>query len=107
MKTATTQFGIILIMFLIMSCNNNKWEYKVVGYIDSESARIGSKSVKPISISPSESDLNSYGEEGWELVSSYLEMETAFPNFGNEDYVTGIRPNIRPQRVVLIFKRRI
>jgi hypothetical protein len=33
-------------------------------------------------------------------------METAHPNFGNSEYVTGLQPNIRPQRVVLVLRRR-
>ena len=49
--------------------------------------------------------LDSMGSQGWELVSSFLEHETAHPNFGNEDYVSGLQPNTRPQKLVLIFKR--
>jgi hypothetical protein len=49
--------------------------------------------------------LDSMGSQGWELVSSFLEHETAHPNFGDEDYVSGIQPNMRPQKLVLIFKR--
>ncbi len=51
--------------------------------------------------------LNKLGSEGWELSSSYLEMETAWVNFGKNEYVTGLQPNIRPQRVVLVFKRKL
>jgi hypothetical protein len=39
------------------------------------------------------------------LATSYLEMETSHPNFGNDTYVTGLQANIRPQRAILIFKR--
>jgi len=42
-----------------------------------------------------------------ELVDSYLEMETVHPNFGDSRYVTGLQPNVRPQRLVLIFERPI
>jgi hypothetical protein len=52
-----------------------------------------------------ESELDSFGREGWELVSTYLEMETAFFNFGKSDLHTGIKENMRPQAVVAIFKR--
>ena len=83
-----------------------KWGYKVV-YLSSDWNRIGSDAFKPAMVTPSESDLNQLGSDGWELVASYLEMETAFPNFGNESYVTGLQPNVRPQRLVLIFKRPI
>ena len=51
------------------------------------------------------SDLDSLGSEGWELVSTYLEMETAFFNFGKSDLHTGIKENVRPQAVVALFKR--
>ena len=49
--------------------------------------------------------LNKMGKEGWELVSTYTETATAFPNFGNSDYVTGIRDNTRTSVVNFIFKR--
>lgn len=42
---------------------------------------------------------------GWEMVGSHLEMETAFPNFGKDDFVNGLQPNIRPQSLTLLFKR--
>ena len=51
------------------------------------------------------SELDSLGRDGWELVSTYLEMETAFYNFGKSDLHTGIKENVRPQAVVAIFKR--
>lgn len=33
------------------------------------------------------------------------ELETVYPNWGNEKYVTGIQPNVRTMSVVLILKR--
>lgn len=45
------------------------------------------------------------GRQGWDLVSCFLEMETARPNYGNQDYHAGIKPNVRPSRAVLLFKR--
>jgi hypothetical protein len=45
------------------------------------------------------------GEDGWELVSTYTEIATAFPNFGNSEYVTGIRENVRTSVVNFVFKR--
>jgi len=59
------------------------------------------------SISISVSDLAPLGLEGWELVSTSLEMETAYPNFGNASYVTGLQQNVRPQKLICIFKRQI
>lgn len=92
----------------IISCtpDNYKWEYKTI-YFNSEGwNRDGSQAAKFASITPSEDDLNKLGEEGWELTTSYLEMETAWFNFGNDGFVAGLQPNVRPQRVVFVFKRR-
>jgi hypothetical protein len=41
------------------------------------------------------------------IVGSYLEIETAYPNFGDSKYVTGLQPNVRPQRLVLVLRHRI
>ena len=58
------------------------------------------------SVLPSDSSLNKFGIDGWEIATSYLEMETVFPNLlASGDGVNGLQPNIRPQRLVLIFKR--
>ena len=46
-----------------------------------------------------------FGAMGLVPTELYLEIETAFPNFGSADYVTGLRDNVRPQRLVLILKR--
>jgi hypothetical protein len=51
------------------------------------------------------SSLDRLGSEGWELVGVFLEHETAHPNFGSEGLVTGLQPNVRPQKLVCIFKR--
>lgn len=106
---------IVLTLFIILtsivSSNTltvTEWEYKVVTYrpIDNIS-RDGEPAFKYTTIHPNESELYGFGVAGWELVTSYLEMETAYPNFGAQDYVTGIQPNVRPQKLVLIFKRPI
>lgn len=56
-------------------------------------------------ITVNDAQLNALGLQGWELTGSYLEMETAFPNFGNSDYVSGLKDNVRPRRLVLMLKR--
>lgn len=85
-----------------------QWEYKVVTiFPDQINDRTGDGAGNFSSIQPSEADLNQLGSEGWELVTSYLEMETAYPNFGSEEYVTGIQPNVRPQCVVFVYKRQL
>jgi hypothetical protein len=60
---------------------------------------------KATRVNPTEIELNKLGSEGWVLVISYLELETAYPNFGDYKCVTGLQPNIRPQRAILVFKR--
>jgi len=45
------------------------------------------------------------GQEGWELVGTFLEVETTHPNYGNSQYVTGLQANVRPQKAVLLFKK--
>lgn len=54
-----------------------------------------------------ESKILEMGLLGWDLCTSYLEVETVHPNFGNVAYVTGLQPNTRPSKLILIFKRKI
>jgi hypothetical protein len=91
----------------MIGCNNNiKWEYKVYSISPEKSYdRTGFDALKPTKITISQDELNNLGSEGWELVTSFLELETAYPNFGNPEYVTGLQPNVRNQRLILIFKR--
>jgi hypothetical protein len=84
-----------------------RYEYKVVSYATDAPSRTGDDAMKYASVTPDESALTSLGSAGWEVVASYLEVETAFPNFGRSDYVTGLQPNVRPQRLVIILRRRV
>ncbi len=84
-----------------------KWEYKVLSTMAEGHSRTGSAALSYASVTPSEGGLNELGLQGWELVASYLEMETAFPNFGKDKYVTGLQSNVRPQRAVLLFRRQL
>jgi hypothetical protein len=84
-----------------------RYEYKVIDVSSEGQDRTGEAAMKYTSVTPKQEELSKLGAEGWEVVASYLEMETAFPNFGNAGYVTGLQPNIRPQRAVLILRRRI
>lgn len=88
----------------IASCSKNTpWEYKVVKVAGKEAeimADYGS-----LVYGDQTSMLNKMGNEGWELVSTYTETSTAFPNFGKYEYVTGIRTNTRTSVVNFIFKR--
>ena len=82
-----------------------KYEYKVVRLMAESNDRTGTGAFRYSSVQIADKDLVLLGTEGWELVGTFLEMETAFANFGDEKYVTGLQPNIRPQSAVLLFKR--
>jgi hypothetical protein len=84
-----------------------QWEYQTVSLSSEGNERTGLDAVKFASIQWEANTVAAMGTEGWELVDTYLELETAYPNFGDEDYVTGIQPNVRPQALTLIFKRPI
>jgi len=81
-----------------------QWEYKVIT-VDSDLSRTGSDAMSSFTVKVDDGTLNELGMANWELVGSYVEHNTSFPNFGNDEYVTGIRPNVRPSAVVFIFKR--
>jgi hypothetical protein len=83
------------------------YEYTHINFLAGSNQRTGYSALKYASINFDKSILNKMGSEGWEMVGCYLEMETAFPNLGTGDYVTGLQPNIRPQCLVVIFKRRM
>jgi hypothetical protein len=59
----------------------------------------------PTSVDIKDEQLAVLGQEGWELVGTFLEVETTHPNYGNSEYVTGLQPNVRPQKAVLLFKK--
>ena len=89
---------------MLASCGskNEQWEYKVVkvaGHDAEIAADFGT-----LVFADQTAMLNKMGKEGWELVSTYTETGTAFPNFGNSEYVTGIRDNTRTAVVNFVFK---
>ena len=83
------------------------WEYETLKCNTEGNSRTGKEALRPASIHLEKGIIQEMGKDGWELISSYLELETAYPNFGNDDYVTGLRDNVRPQNLVLIFRRPI
>jgi hypothetical protein len=104
---------IILILLLVFASQfswlpifHPKWEYKSLEFYGSGGSRTGTAAMQASTILWPDAKITEMGEQGWELVGTYLETETAYPNFGNDDYVTGLRENIRPQKLVLIFKRK-
>ena len=84
-----------------------KWEYKVVYIEATETFTYLEYEQNPSNIELTDAMINEYGLNGWELADSYLEMETVHPNYGDNQYVTGLQPNVRPQRLVLIFKKEL
>ncbi len=101
--------GLLFIGLLLLSWGvfkpQPKYEYKVVSFLTESNDRTGDGALKFASVKVDEAQVASMGAEGWELAGTFLEMETSYPNFGRSEYVTGLQPNIRPQRAVLIFKR--
>jgi len=94
------------IVELMKAEQNVRYEYDIVYFSSEGNDRMGEEAMKFSTITPSVADLDRRGAAGWEIVTSYLEMETAYPNFGNDKYVAGLQPNIRPQRLVVVFRRR-
>ena len=89
---------------LLASCSKNTpWEYKVVKVAGKPAETLADYGA--LVYGDQTAMLNKMGKEGWELVSTYTETATAFPNFGNSDYVTGIRDNTRTSVVNFVFKR--
>lgn len=108
--------GSIIIFLLVVAMGfplfswlrpTEKWEYAIEEFSGTAANRTGEGALKAETIHIDGKKLDQGGKKGWELVGVFLEMETAFPNFGKDDYVTGIRENVRPQKAVLIFKRRL
>ena len=83
-----------------------KYEYTFVRFLSSQKPeRTGDEAKKITNIEVDELKLKELGEDGWEVCGVFLEPETAYPNFGNETYVTGLQPNIRSQSAVILLKK--
>lgn len=90
----------LLSIIALSACTAN-WEYKIV--------TIGGESISEFEsnvFSVSSEDLNLFGKDGWELVDVYTIIETVHPNFGNSEYVSGLKDNSRTSSVNYVFKRR-
>jgi hypothetical protein len=99
--------GLTLAVYLTLLRPSPRWEYRVVSFHGEDHERTGAAAALHASVTPDAKELAEIGKDGWEVVGSYLEMETAYPNFGRSEYVTGLQPNVRPQRLVLLLGRRI
>lgn len=99
-----------LFALLICGCNKTEklpeWEYKTIQigpalYEDAENFN----NAWGTNIPDPSGKLNELGKEGWELVGVYTEVTTSYPNFGNEEYHTGIKTNTKTRRVNFVLKR--
>lgn len=92
-----------LASMVTVSCNNSPaWEYKVVKIAGNEASNYSA-----MSFSDPTAQLNKLGNDGWEVVSTYTEVGTVHPNFGNAEYVTGLQPNTRTSVVNFVLKRKL
>lgn len=96
-------FVVVILSAISISCTS-KWEYKTIIFKGTEQEEFAKFTTRKIDI-PTTS-LNSLGEEGWELVDIFEKIETVHPNFGNDEYVTGLQPNVRTLEVSFVFKRK-
>jgi hypothetical protein len=80
----------------------NEWEYRVIHFPAESAEDLSSRSVN-IDIT----DLQAAGKNGWEIVGQWVEHETVFPNFGRNEYVTGLQPNFRTSKLSILLKRKI
>ena len=106
-------FFLLLCAMLFSACaptqkEQTKWEYKTLKVVgkENDNSYIGGQFL-PLLFGDQTRTLNELGQDGWELVSTYSEIETVHTNFGNSDYVTGIRENTRTCVVYFVFKRPI
>ena len=89
----------------LVSCGskNEQWEYKVVKVSGTDAEVMADFGT--LVFADQTSMMNKMGKEGWELVSTYTETGTSFPNIGRSEDVTGIRDITRTVVVNFIFKR--
>ena len=114
-----TQGNLIIVLLLVglgapfwvMFQPVQKWEYAYVDIIaesNSSAIAMGAEYEKMSfkTIPNIDEGLSMMGKQGWELVGIAVEHETVHPNFGeNQNVVTGIQPNTRPQKMICILKR--
>lgn len=81
------------------------WEYKRVVFPSNGDGRIGPGALRYATVHLDEKLLSQLGAEGWEMVDTYLEMETAFPNLDENERPKNFQPNVRPQSLTVLFKR--
>ena len=98
------KFILILCACLTLAActSNQKWEYKSITIKGIDESKFKPNQFNYDSIMLV---LNRMGNNGWEIVTSFPEIGTTHPNFGNEEYVTGLLPNVKTQNIFLLLKR--
>ncbi len=98
-------FFCFMLVMTMAACSNDSqtWVYKVVKVAGKEADFL--PDYGSLVYGDQTPMLNKMGADGWELVDIYTEVETKHPNFGNSEYVTGIRENTRTSVVNFVFKR--
>ncbi len=98
---------LVNLLLLIVTVWPNSWEYKAVKVRGNltKYEKLENFFPKELEEESLTGTINLYFGK-WELVGTVTEIETVHPNFGKEDYVTGIQPNTRTSGTILIFRRR-
>jgi hypothetical protein len=105
---------ILILLVLYLHIPTPKWEYKTLkisaNKVENPPTIKGTHIYSEINLS--ETDLNELGKQGWELVSSSIEMETFYKTedesyiMSSQHYIKTINePYVRPQALICIFKR--
>jgi hypothetical protein len=94
---------IAFVGLMSFSCTS-KWEYKIVSVKGEEQETKAKFQTNKFDVS--DESLNLFGKDGWELVGIYEKTETVHPNYGNEEYVSGLQPNVRTADINFVFKRK-
>jgi hypothetical protein len=99
---------ILLAWIMFKSMRQPKYAYKAIS-VQAQFAKSGAadSDLNTTTVGIKDEELSILGSEGWELVGTFLEMETTHPNYGNSSYVMGLQPNVRPQKAVMIFKKEL
>jgi hypothetical protein len=96
-------FLIALVGLVSFSCTS-KWEYKIVSVKGEEQETMAKFQSNKFDVS--DEALNLFGADGWELVGIFEKTETVHPNYGSDEYVTGLQPNVRTAEIDFVFKRK-
>ena len=96
---------LVNLVLLVLLYPGRRWEYKVKRVSGESTSSFSLEDFKPSPINLTNLTSTLESEAGWELVACVPETETVHPNFGKDEYVTGLQPNVRSNAVLLIFRR--